>query len=84
MAYVQLSLLNIPAIVVHGNALSVEAWGTWFTPAHILGGWGAKLRVKRFREAMESLTRSPLTPTNPLPRRCRLDRLTLRLNPFST
>ncbi|MEN7527638.1 MULTISPECIES: N-6 DNA methylase [unclassified Cupriavidus] len=56
MAYVQLSLLNIPAIVVHGNALSVEAWGTWFTPAHILGGWGAKLRVKRFREAMESLT----------------------------
>jgi N-6 DNA Methylase len=56
MAYVQLSLLNIPAIVVHGNALSVEAWATWFTPAHILGGWGAKLRVKRLREAMESLT----------------------------
>lgn len=56
MTYVQLSLLNIPAIVVHGNALSVEAWGTWFTPAHILGGWGARLRLKRFREAMESLT----------------------------
>lgn len=56
MAYVQLSLLNIPAIVVHGNALSVEAWATWFTPAHIVGGWGAKLRLKRFREAIESLT----------------------------
>lgn len=60
MAYVQLSLLNIPAIVVHGNALSVEAWAAWFTPAHILGGWGAKLRVKRFREAMESLTTEPV------------------------
>lgn len=56
MAYVQLSLLNIPAIVIHGNALSVETWATWFTPAHILGGWGAKLRLKRFREAMETLT----------------------------
>lgn len=59
MAYVQLSLLNIPAIVVHGNALSVEAWASWFTPAHVLGGWGAKLRLKRFREAMEVLADAP-------------------------
>ena len=59
MAYVQLSLLNIPAIVVHGNALSVESWANWFTPAHILGGWGAKLLLKRFREAMETLVDMP-------------------------
>lgn len=59
MAYLQLSLLHIPAIVVHGNALAVESWANWFTPAHILGGWGAKLRRKRQHEAMETLLTMP-------------------------
>lgn len=27
MAYVQLSLLHIPAIIIHGNALTLEQWG---------------------------------------------------------
>ena len=44
MAYIRLSLLGIPAIVVHGNALSLEVWGVWQTPLHVLGGWNAKLR----------------------------------------
>ena len=44
MTYVQLSLLHVPATVVHGNALSMEVWGTWYTPAHVLGGWTHKLR----------------------------------------
>jgi len=44
MAYVQLSLLHIPAIIIHGNALSLEQWGVWYTPAHVLGFWDAKLK----------------------------------------
>ena len=44
MAYVQLSLLHIPAIVMHGNALSLEQWGYWLTPAHVLGFWDARLK----------------------------------------
>ena len=44
MAYVQLSLLHIPAIVMHGNALSMEQWGYWLTPAHVLGFWDARLK----------------------------------------
>jgi hypothetical protein len=44
MAYVQLSLLHIPAVVYHGNSLSVETWSTWRTPAHVLGFWDVKLR----------------------------------------
>jgi len=44
MAYIQLSLLHVPAVIVHGNALSLEEWSCWYTPAHVLGGWGAKLR----------------------------------------
>lgn len=43
MAYVQLSLLHLPAIVVVGNSLSGEVRQTWATPAHVLGGWDWKL-----------------------------------------
>lgn len=44
MAYLQFSLLHIPAVVVHGNSLSLEEFGRWYTPAHIMGGWDWKLR----------------------------------------
>lgn len=44
MAYLQLSLLHIPATIIHGNALTLEEWGHWDTPAHIMGGWDWKLR----------------------------------------
>lgn len=32
MAYIQLSLLGIPAHIVHGNALTLETWDVWPTP----------------------------------------------------
>lgn len=44
MAYLQLSLLHIPAVVILGNTLTLEEREHWFTPAHILGGWSRKLR----------------------------------------
>ena len=46
MAYIQFSLLHIPAHVMAGNSLSNEVREHWFTPAHILGGWGAKLAAQ--------------------------------------
>ncbi len=42
MAYLQFSLLNIPAVVIHGNTLSAEEYSHWYTPAWILGGWAWK------------------------------------------
>lgn len=33
MAYIQLSLYNIPAVIIHGNSLTLEEWSHWFTPA---------------------------------------------------
>ncbi len=40
MSYIQLSLLHIPAILVHGDALSLKVFSPqWHTPAYILGGW---------------------------------------------
>jgi type I restriction-modification system DNA methylase subunit len=47
MAYLQLSLLGIPAVLVHGNSLGVEQWSTWYTPAHVLGGWSWRLEKDR-------------------------------------
>jgi hypothetical protein len=44
MTYLQLALLHIPAVVVHGNSLSLEEYGRWYTPAHIMNGWNYRLR----------------------------------------
>ena len=44
MAYLQLSLFGIPAVIVHGNSLTVEEWSVWKTPAYILGLWDYKTK----------------------------------------
>ncbi|MCL1622633.1 N-6 DNA methylase [Ralstonia pseudosolanacearum] len=53
MAYVQMALLHVPAIVIHGNALAPDTvWGHWVTPAHVMGLWDMRLR-RRDREEAE-------------------------------
>ena len=32
MAYIQLSLYGVPAVVIHGNSLTMEEWSRWNTP----------------------------------------------------
>lgn len=44
MCYIHLSLLNIPAEVVHGNSLTLEVFSTWYTPGYFFRG--AKLQNK--------------------------------------
>jgi len=39
MAYIQLTLLHIPAVIYVGNTLTMEMREEWKTPAHIMGGW---------------------------------------------
>ncbi len=58
MAYLQFSLLHIPAVIVHGNTLALEEYSRWYTPAHILGGWDWKLR-RREEEAAEHEIHAP-------------------------
>lgn len=45
MTYMQLSLLGVPAVVNRRNSLTLEHFGTWPTPAHVLGGWARKLEL---------------------------------------
>lgn len=44
MCYLQLALWHVPAVVVVGNTLALEAREVFYTPAHYLGFWDAKLR----------------------------------------
>lgn len=46
MSYIQLSLLEIPAVVNHRNSLTLEHFDAWPTAAHALGGWSAKLAAR--------------------------------------
>lgn len=32
MAYIQLTLYKIPAVVIHSNTLTMEEWSHWYTP----------------------------------------------------
>lgn len=44
MAYIQFSLLHIPATVLVGDSLAMRFHEEWSTLAHVMGGWNAKLR----------------------------------------
>lgn len=39
MAYVQFSLCGIPAVVIHGNSLTLQEWSRWYTPVYLMDGW---------------------------------------------
>lgn len=59
MTFVQLALLHVPAVVIHGNGLTGECREQWFTPAHILGGWRARLRRREAEEGARALLQAP-------------------------
>lgn len=47
MAYIQFSLLHIPATVIVGDSLAMRFREEWHTMAHVMGGWSGKLRRAR-------------------------------------
>ncbi len=65
MAYIQLSLLHIPAVIIVGNSLSLECRETWCTPAHILGGWTPKLAAQQTERASVELLQNPVFTDKP-------------------
>lgn len=71
MAYIQLSLMHIPAQVVEGNSIAMTDWAHWLTPAHVLGGWDWRLcrRARQHQAAKEPLQRHqvPAAPARRAP-----------------
>lgn len=39
MAYLNLSLYGIPAVIVHGNTITLDEYDRWYTPAYLWGKW---------------------------------------------
>lgn len=48
MCYVQLSLYGLPAVVVHGDTLTLKTWDTMYTPIYYFDWWN--LKNERFKE----------------------------------
>lgn len=55
MCYLQLSLWNVPGVVIVGNTLAMEAREVFYTPAHYLGLWEYRLRRRDDEEAAMAL-----------------------------
>jgi type I restriction-modification system DNA methylase subunit len=47
MCYLQLSLHGIPAVVTHGNSITMQTYSQWFTPQFVFGGWAQRLDLER-------------------------------------
>lgn len=43
MAYIQMSLIGVAGIVIHGNTLALEQRSIWPTPFHTLYGWASRV-----------------------------------------
>ena len=57
MAYLQLSLYGIPAVIIHGNSLTNEEWSRWYTPVYMVEGWPFRERVDNFLETIHEATK---------------------------
>jgi hypothetical protein len=55
MAYVQLSLLGVPGVFYVGNTLSMEMRDDWYTPVHIMLGWGQRLRTRTLWDELRAV-----------------------------
>ncbi|RLM18823.1 hypothetical protein BIY29_17705 [Brenneria alni] len=55
MAYVQLALYGIPAMVIVGNSLSMEYRQTWRTPFWFMFGWERKWALEQERQMRQNV-----------------------------
>ena len=60
MCYLQLSLWHIPAVVIVGNTMAMEAREVFYTPAHYLGPWEYRLRRRDDEESAQEETPSQI------------------------
>lgn len=65
MAYIQLSIIGLPATIIHGNTLTMEQQSRWYTPIHVLGLWDWKLRRRGRSEPQEGV-KAPAVVTEPV------------------
>lgn len=59
MAYIQFSLLHIPATVIVGDSLAMRFREEWHTMAHVIGGWSARLGKAEQQAGATAMASSP-------------------------
>ena len=63
MAYIQLSLLGMPALVIHGNSLTEEVWESLYSVPYFLSNFPQIFAVRdaiaKFQELLEAETEPP-------------------------
>lgn len=64
MAFLQLSVLHVPATVIHGNSLTLEEHSIWHTPAYHLGSFGTKLKRGYALGSLRDLQSQERAPTS--------------------
>ena len=57
MAYLQLSLYGIPAVIIHGNSLTLEEWSRWHTPVYMTNGWLFKERMENPLQTIQEISK---------------------------
>ncbi|WP_143541370.1 N-6 DNA methylase [Rhizobium anhuiense] len=62
MAYIQFSLLHIPATVIVGDSLAMRFREDWHTLAHVMGSWSAKLGTAGKSAGEGAIALSPAMP----------------------
>lgn len=67
MCYLQLSLWNVPAVVVVGNTLTDEVREVFYTPQHYLGFWEVKLRRQEEPSSGAEYAQQGQSPEVPAP-----------------
>jgi len=62
--YIQLSMYAIPAVVIHGNTLTLDERDRWYTPAYIWGNWIWKspMPISAGRNANDELLKMATDP----------------------
>lgn len=66
MTFIQLALLHVPALIIHGNGLTGETREQWYTPAHIMGGWRARLRRRDAEESSRAASTDDAAAVAPI------------------
>lgn len=66
-SYVQFTLLHIPAVVVHGDSLSMEVFSQWLTPSHIMGLWDHRIERKQQQKKLRDFIISSSEKENEIP-----------------
>ncbi|MEM5316980.1 N-6 DNA methylase [Paraburkholderia sp. JHI869] len=67
MAYLQLALLGIGAIVIHGNSLTMQQWDVWYTRAHFICGWPQRLAQRKMEKLFKALLTERAKPVTDTP-----------------